>query len=143
MQDIHAPLAQQPRQMQMGAKRPRLMCVFEQLEILRKLIELRNVPPLANQQIVRFIVNARELIDDVADVGAQAIIPGATYIDGHAHVFLAPAELADAKARQFPRLRASAAGTTEIPRLAALLRRARAARSRRRPRVPARRRSSP
>ena len=44
--------------MQVGAKRARLMRVFEEVEILRQLIELGDVPPLTNQQVARFIVNA-------------------------------------------------------------------------------------
>src|ERR1700751_3041288 len=39
----------------------------------------------ANQQIPRIVVNARKLIDDVADVSAQAVIAGATNINGHTH----------------------------------------------------------
>ena len=77
--------------MQVGAKRARLMRVFEEFEILRQLIELGDVPPLTNQQVARFIVNAGELINDVADVCAQAIIPSATNINGHAHLLSATA----------------------------------------------------
>src|SRR5260370_17958014 len=71
----------------MRAKSAWLMRIFQQLEIFRKRIELRHVTPLANQQVARFVVDARELIDDVANVGAQAVIPGTPYINGHAHLF--------------------------------------------------------
>jgi hypothetical protein len=62
------------------------MSVFEELKIVRESVEFSQVAPLANQQITRAIIDARELIHDVADVGAQAVIPGATDIDGHTHI---------------------------------------------------------
>jgi len=69
----------------MRAKRARLVGIFQQFEIIRKRIKLREMAPFANQQVPRIVVNARKLIDDVADVSAQAVIAGATNINGHAH----------------------------------------------------------
>src|SRR5260370_31147217 len=63
--------------------------VFEQLKIVRKRIEFLQVPLLSNQQVLRFAVSARNLIQDVADVGSDSEIAGAPDIDRNTHRRLA------------------------------------------------------
>src|SRR5207245_8834084 len=63
VQNVHAPLAQQPGQMQMRAKSAGTVSILQQLEISGKRIKLRHVAWFANQEVVRVAVNARELVD--------------------------------------------------------------------------------
>ena len=70
VEEVHAALAQQKRQVYVRVERAGLGLVFEQLEIIGKRIELRDVRRLADQQVFRLAVGPGKLVDDVADVGA-------------------------------------------------------------------------
>ena len=86
VQHIHAALAQQPGQVQVRVKGPGLVRVFEQLEICGQRIEFLEVPAAGRSAGIRESwSSARKLVDDVADVGAEAVVAGAADIDGHAH----------------------------------------------------------
>ena len=69
---LDAVLAQQPRQVEVGAERAGGVRVFQQFEISGESVELREMAALADQQVARAIIQPRELVHDVADISVAA-----------------------------------------------------------------------